>query len=56
MKGAGLLRSRAEDEIAGLDLPEMGEPGYVTEGMDVPGGQVATPTTSDATAPAASAE
>ena len=28
LKRAGLLRSRAEDEIAGLDLPEMGVLGY----------------------------
>jgi Amt family ammonium transporter len=34
LKGVGLLRSRVEDEIAGLDLPEMGVPGYVT---DIPG-------------------
>ncbi|MBP8251615.1 MAG: ammonium transporter [Herpetosiphon sp.] len=32
----GLLRSRAEDEIAGLDLPEMGVPGYVSDGEYLP--------------------
>jgi Amt family ammonium transporter len=40
---AGLLRTRAEDEIAGLDIPEMGEHGYVTDGVAVPGGQVEEP-------------
>jgi Amt family ammonium transporter len=40
LKRAGLLRSRAEDEIGGLDLPEMGEQGYVAGGVAVPGGQV----------------
>jgi Amt family ammonium transporter len=39
LKRAGLLRSRAEDEVGGLDLPEMGELGYVTDGVGVPGGQ-----------------
>jgi Amt family ammonium transporter len=43
LKRAGLMRSRAEDEIAGLDLPEMGEQGYVTDGVAVPGGQVVEP-------------
>ncbi len=33
---AGLLRSRAADEIAGLDLPEMGMPGYVSDGVPLP--------------------
>jgi Amt family ammonium transporter len=37
LHGLGLLRSRPEDEIAGLDLPEMGVPGYVT---DVPEGHL----------------
>jgi Amt family ammonium transporter len=37
LKRAGLLRSRAEDEIAGLDMPEMGELGYVNEDIVVPG-------------------
>jgi Amt family ammonium transporter len=40
LKRAGVLRSRAEDELAGLDLPEMGEQGYVTDGVAVPGGEV----------------
>jgi len=40
---AGLLRTRAEDEVGGLDLPEMGEQGYVTDGVGVPGGQVEQP-------------
>ena len=43
LKRAGLLRSRAEDEVAGLDMPEMGEQGYVTDGVAVPGGQVHEP-------------
>jgi Amt family ammonium transporter len=37
LKSVGLMRSRAEDEIAGLDIPEMGVPGYVT---DVPEGHL----------------
>jgi Amt family ammonium transporter len=37
LHGFGLMRSKAEDEIAGLDLPEMGVPGYVT---DVPEGHL----------------
>src|SRR5262245_26456662 len=45
LKRAGVLRSRAEDELAGLDIPEMGEHGYVTDDVVVPGGQVgAVPT------------
>ncbi len=36
---AGLLRSKAEDEIAGLDLPEMGAAGYAPD-VPVPGGEV----------------
>jgi Amt family ammonium transporter len=40
LKRAGVLRSRAEDELAGLDLPEMGEQGYVTDGVAVPGGGI----------------
>jgi Amt family ammonium transporter len=56
LKRAGLLRSRAEDEIAGLDMPEMGELGYVTEGIDIAGNQVAAPAPKAATAPAAAAE
>jgi hypothetical protein len=49
-----LLRSRAEDEVAGLDMPEMGEQGYVTDGVAVPGGQVSepAPAPSGVTAPA----
>jgi len=43
LKRAGLLRSRAEDEIGGLDLPEMGEQGYVSDGVAVPGGMVGEP-------------
>jgi Amt family ammonium transporter len=39
LKRMGVLRSRAEDELAGLDLPEMGEQGYVSgDGVTVPGG------------------
>jgi Amt family ammonium transporter len=40
LKSAGILRSKAEDEIAGLDLPEMGVQGYVAGDMSVPGGEV----------------
>jgi ammonia channel protein AmtB len=40
LKRAGLLRTRAEDEVAGLDLSEMGEHGYVADDVAVPGGQV----------------
>ena len=40
LKRAGIMRSRAEDEVNGLDLPEMGEQGYVTD-VPVPGGEVA---------------
>jgi Amt family ammonium transporter len=56
LKRAGVLRSRAEDEIAGLDMPEMGEHGYLTDGVDVAGGQVLSPAPKAATAPAAAAE
>jgi Amt family ammonium transporter len=54
LKRAGLMRSRAEDEIAGLDLPEMGSPGYVAGDISVPGGEVVGPVggASGATAPA----
>ncbi len=52
LKRAGLLRSRAEDEINGLDMPEMGEMGYVTDGIAVPGGQVEEPVAVGVTAPA----
>src|SRR5215213_3733853 len=45
LKRAGLLRSRAEDEVNGLDLPEMGELGYVTDGVAVPGGMSEEPAT-----------
>jgi Amt family ammonium transporter len=40
LKRMGVLRSRAEDEIAGLDLPEMGSAGYVAGDISVPGGEV----------------
>jgi Amt family ammonium transporter len=43
LKRMGLLRSRAEDELAGLDLPEMGSPGYVAGDISVPGGEVHEP-------------
>jgi Amt family ammonium transporter len=54
LKRVGLLRSRAEDEIAGLDLPEMGSPGYVAGDISVPGGEVLepVPAPSGAAAPA----
>jgi Amt family ammonium transporter len=54
LKRAGLLRSRAEDEIGGLDIPEMGSPGYVAGDISVPGGEVAgpTPVPSSVTSPA----
>lgn len=42
LKRMGILRSRAEDEINGLDMPEMGEEGYLTD-VPVPGGQVGMP-------------
>ena len=45
LKRTGLMRSRAEDEIGGLDMPEMGEQGYVTDGVAVPGGPVEEPAT-----------
>lgn len=56
LKRAGVLRSRAEDEIAGLDLPETGELGYVADGVEVPGGMSSAPTPAAVTAPAASAD
>jgi Amt family ammonium transporter len=34
----GWLRSRPEDELAGLDLPEMGAPGYTNDDMVMHGG------------------
>jgi len=43
LKRAGVLRSRVEDEVAGLDIPEMGEHGYVTDSVAVPGSQVHEP-------------
>jgi Amt family ammonium transporter len=43
LKRMGLLRSRAEDELSGLDLPEMGSPGYVAGDISVPGGEVHEP-------------
>jgi len=43
LMGMGLLRSRAIDEIRGLDMPEMGTPGYVQDGNMIPGGH-AVPT------------
>jgi Amt family ammonium transporter len=36
LKRVGVLRSRAEDEVAGLDLPEMGVEGYVGGGVHLP--------------------
>jgi Amt family ammonium transporter len=45
LKRAGLMRSRAEDEIGGLDMPEMGEQGYVSDGVAVPGGMSEEPAT-----------
>jgi Amt family ammonium transporter len=35
----GLLRSKAEDELAGLDIPEMGTPGYTTDDLVLHGGR-----------------
>lgn len=51
LKRVGVLRSRAEDEVAGLDLPEMGVQGYHGDGVELPelggstreGGTVAAP-------------
>lgn len=37
---ARLLRSNPHDEIAGLDIPEMGAPGYTTVDMRMPGGRL----------------
>jgi Amt family ammonium transporter len=37
LMGMGLLRSRAEDEVRGLDVPEMGTPGYVGDGNMISG-------------------
>ncbi|KAB8143399.1 ammonium transporter [Chloroflexia bacterium SDU3-3] len=55
LKRAGLLRSREADEIGGLDMPEMGEEGYVAD-VPVPGGQVGpVPTPTFATGAASSA-
>ncbi len=34
-----LLRAEPHDEIAGLDIPEMGAPGYTTVDMRMPGGR-----------------
>jgi Amt family ammonium transporter len=36
LNGANLLRVSAADEIAGLDMPEMGVPGYHGEGVPLP--------------------
>ena len=55
LKRVGLLRSRAEDEIAGLDLPEMGSAGYVPGDISVPGGEV-THVPTPAPAPAVGAD
>ncbi|MFL5802992.1 MAG: ammonium transporter [Roseiflexaceae bacterium] len=54
LKRMGVLRSRAADEVGGLDLPEMGEQGYVSDGVPVPSGPaVAAPAPgSVSTAPA----
>jgi Amt family ammonium transporter len=52
LKRAGVLRSRAEDELAGLDLPEMGEQGYVGEDVAVPGGLVPVPASAAGVSPA----
>jgi len=53
LMGMGMLRSDARDEIRGLDMPEMGTPGYVNDGNMIPGGhavptQVRTPSMSPA--------
>ena len=39
LMGMGLLRSNAADEIKGLDIPEMGTPGYVDGGNMISGGR-----------------
>lgn len=38
LNAMGILRSRPEDELAGLDLPEMGAPGYTNDDMVMHGG------------------
>jgi Amt family ammonium transporter len=55
LKRMGLMRSRAEDEIGGLDLPEMGSLGYVAGDISVPGGEVVHVPT-PATVPAVGAD
>jgi hypothetical protein len=53
-KRTGLRRSRAEDEIGGLDMLEMGELGYATDGLAVPDSRSEEPVSikSGVTAPA----
>lgn len=41
---AGLLRSKPEDELAGLDLPEMGAAGYVPDVVGFPEAPLPIPT------------
>jgi len=38
LNAMGILRSKPEDELAGLDLPEMGAPGYTNDDMVMHGG------------------
>jgi Amt family ammonium transporter len=40
VNAAKLLRSRPADELAGLDMPEMGAPGYTTVDVVMPGGRL----------------
>jgi Amt family ammonium transporter len=37
LNGMNLLRVSAADELAGLDMPEMGVPGYHGDGVPLPG-------------------
>ncbi len=50
-----LLRVKPEDELAGLDMPEMGAPGYSTVDVRMPGGRlsVQAPAMRTTTAPVA---
>lgn len=38
LSALGILRSKPEDELAGLDLPEMGAPGYTNDDVVMHGG------------------
>jgi Amt family ammonium transporter len=40
LNARGLLRSKPEDELEGLDIPEMGAPGYSSVDLMMPGGRL----------------